>query len=86
VHRQVLLHIFSGGIRFIFAKTIAPTTYLGNWVLMLVIISNSLLDLCPFLLEVIGTSNSCLLRFQDALEVVLGDSSLDCINMFALFE
>ncbi len=54
VHRYVLFPISSGGI--IFAETIALVVFLGSWGLItLVITFRFLLDLCSFLLEVIGT-------------------------------
>jgi hypothetical protein len=57
VHWHVSLPISSGGIGFIFAKTIALVVYLRNWVLVAFIIaSRFLLNSCPFLLEAIGAN------------------------------
>jgi len=64
VHRQVLLPIFNEGIGFIYIKTIAPTSYLGNCALVAqAIIFMLLLDSHPFLSEVSGASNSSSLPF-----------------------
>jgi hypothetical protein len=65
VHRQVLLPISSGGIGFIYTKTIASTTYLGGWMLVaLIIISRFTLDSHPFLLVAIKASSLNSLPFQ----------------------
>jgi hypothetical protein len=54
VCQNVSLPISSGGIGFIYVKTIVPTTYFESWMLIVLIIAfKLLLDLHPFLLEVI---------------------------------
>ncbi len=65
VCHQVSLPISNVGISFISTKTIASITYVGSWTLvMLIIASRFLLDLCPFLLEAIGMSSSGSFPFQ----------------------
>jgi hypothetical protein len=65
VHRQVLPPISSGGIGFIYTKTIASTTYLGGWMLVaLIITSRFMLDSHPFLLVAIRASSSNSLPFE----------------------
>jgi len=79
---HVSLPVFSGKISFIFAKTIVLIVYLGNWVLiMLIIVFRFLLDSCMFLLgywgELFGFAT-----LLGALEVLSKVSSLSYDNMF----
>jgi hypothetical protein len=61
---------FNGGIRLISLEVIAPATYLRSWALVaLVITSRFLLNFHPFLLEVIGVSNSRPLPFPTHLKL-----------------
>ncbi len=70
MHRQVLIPISSGGVGFIFAKTITLMAFLGSWALVTCVIAfRFLLDSCPFLLEAIRASNSGSLPFQAHLKL-----------------
>jgi hypothetical protein len=51
-HKQTSLPITFGGVGLILTFTIAPTTYLGNWALVaLIIVVRFMVDQHPFLLE-----------------------------------
>jgi hypothetical protein len=51
-HKKIYLLITLGGISLILTSTIAPTTYLGDWALVVSIITvRFMVDQCPFLFE-----------------------------------
>jgi len=53
--KQASLLITFNGIEFISTSTIAPTVYLGYWVLVTsVIVVRFMVDQCPFFLEVLA--------------------------------
>jgi hypothetical protein len=62
---QVSLPIYSGGISFIFTKTIVLTVYLMSWALVIPINTfRFLMDSCTFLLEAIRASSLGSLPFK----------------------
>ncbi len=64
-HKQACLPITFSGIELISTSTIAPTTYLGNWVFIaLVIIVRFMVDQHPFLVEALTQINKNTFPFQ----------------------
>jgi len=58
-HKQACLPITFGGIELISTSTIAPTTYLGNWALItIIIIVRFMVDQHPFLVEAVTQINN----------------------------
>jgi hypothetical protein len=59
VHKQGSLPMIFGGVEFILTSTIAPTTYLGSWALVVsIIVVRFMVDHRPFLLEALAQVNS----------------------------
>jgi len=59
VHKQTSFLITFGGIELISTSTIAPTTYLGSWAFVtLIIVARLMVDQCPFLLEALAQINN----------------------------
>ncbi len=64
-HKQTSLLIILSGVEFILTSTIAPTTYLGSWALIVpVITTRFMVDQCPFLLEISTRVNNNTFPFQ----------------------
>jgi len=71
--KQASLPITFDGIGLISASTIAPTTYLGSWVLVVsVIITRFMVDQCPFLLKVLARVDNHAFIFQQHLKATWG--------------
>ncbi len=69
-HKQASLPITFSGVRLILASIITPTSYLGSWVLVaLVITTRFMVDQCPFLLEALTQINNNTFLFQQHLKV-----------------
>ncbi len=69
VYWQMAFLISKGSVGLILLKVIALVAYLGSWALVAPIIaSRFLFDFRPFLLEVIGASNSGPFSFQAHLK------------------
>jgi hypothetical protein len=67
-HKQTSLPITFGGVGLILTFTIAPTTYLGNWALVaLIIVVRFMVDQHPFLLEALTWINNNTFSFQQDL-------------------
>jgi hypothetical protein len=70
VHKQASFPITFNGVMFISTFTIAPTTYLGNWTLIvLVMFVRFMVDQLPFLLEALAWININTFPFQQQFKV-----------------
>jgi len=64
-HKQTSLPITFGGIKFILTSTIAPTTYLRSWALVvLIIIAKFIVNWRPFLLKALTRVDNNTFLFQ----------------------
>ncbi len=65
VHKETSLLITFNGVRLISTSTIAPTSYLGSWTLVaLVIATRFMVDQRPFFLKTLAWVNNNIFPFQ----------------------
>jgi hypothetical protein len=67
-HKQASLLITFDCVRLISTSTVAPTTYLGSWVLVILVIVTIMVDHCPFLLETLTQIGNNTFFFQQHLK------------------
>jgi hypothetical protein len=88
-HKQTFLLIILDGIDLISTSTIAPTTYLKSWALVIsIIIARFMVNQCPFLVEVLMQINNNTFPFQQHLNAtcdLLPSSTSTCLHLFEQF-
>jgi hypothetical protein len=88
-HKQASLLIILGGISFISTSTIAPTTYLKSWALVVsIIVARFMVNQCPFLVEALVQVNNNTFPFQQHLNAtcnLLPSPALACLHLFEQF-